>query len=351
MSVELVESNVEWQVWARRVSLGSLSAKAVLNELALLADSSGFGIVSINHLTRVCGVSKRQVYRLLNLLESQGVLRREARVDAVGRKTASRFQLLRGEAELVEVEQSNNEFSLIAPSESETIPLTQILKCCVASGWNEFSSNLLVESIASNGERMIRSVTNARNDDRACFEDTLALAFEACKDNAQQIIESEYPWALLKTIVTRLSIAQYRISLEAIEYFEDLDAILTFSEDAGILQTALTKMEVDSVTAEVVLSDVVRLFVEAGLDEGIVQTVNTRLLQIAATCRHSHRHTVAANDATLLKLLGDPKVVRQWMSVLVGTRRNAWSITSPDENVRLSLVKKIAKTLAFEIVA
>lgn len=336
-------SGVDWQLWARQVSLRSMTEKMTLNELALLCDANGSCVVSVDHLARHTGRGRRQIFNVLDRLESKGLIKREKRVSVQGRQKASRITLLENtEARLNTLPVEETELTLpdSLPDANDEAGLRELLNVCIDSGWAKLPSQMLAETIASSGNRMIKSITNSRLDDDASFEDTLSRAFELCKKYAESIAQATYPWGLLKTVVVRGCLSQYKIDRKRIETCEDLHSWNSYVEPISTVGDKLTKFAFDSQTVENVLAPITKEFVSRGMDETVVQAVHKILLEVAASYGHTRRHTKAGSHPVLTLLVPSIDARRLWMSVLVGTRRSPWGAEA-DKKLQEQMINKI----------
>lgn len=337
-------SEFDWQVWARSVKLRTNAQKVILNELALLCDASGSCIVSIAHLMNCAIKGRRQVFRILDDLETSGILKREMRVSATGRQQPSRITLLKNpDLAFQNTVLPPQELALpaSAPSEKDDAGLRELMRFCIDSGWTPRGSEVLVETLRTAGKRLISAITRYRIDSEASFDDTLSRAFEICRSNAETIATAEHPWAVLKTIVLREAYKLYTLDKSNLFFVDDLQSVESYAEAISQVENALEKIEVDSVTAEKVLEDITEVFVSNGIDETIVQSTHTILLNIAANYGHSRRHTKAAEHKALSMLVPSDKARRLWMSILVGTRRNKWTLANPDQQKQQDLIKQV----------
>jgi hypothetical protein len=80
--------------WARRQTVGLMSAKAVLNELAELADAEGFAYPGTKWLAKKCECSVRTVCRALRMLIDLGFATQARRVDAKGHRVHDGYLLV-----------------------------------------------------------------------------------------------------------------------------------------------------------------------------------------------------------------------------------------------------------------
>ncbi|MDO5061283.1 MAG: hypothetical protein Q4D73_06635 [Actinomycetaceae bacterium] len=340
-------SEFDWMMWARSCKVRNTTHKVVLNELALLCDASGSCIVSIAHLSKCAGKGRRQVFRVLDDLEKDGVLKREMRLGVTGRQQASRITLLKNpDAHLQNLILPPPTYSLPAtiPSEKDDAGLRELMQCCIESGWVPRASEMLVETLRIAGRRLINAITRLRFDFDASFDDTLGRAFEICRSNAQTIVDADHPWAVLKTIVLREAYKLYSLDRNLV-FTDDLQSIESYIEELSQIDSAIEKLEVDSVTTETVLADIAAAFISKGVDETVVQGAHKILLNIAANYGHSRRHTKAAENTALSMLVPSVKARRLWMSVIVGTRRNQWTLATPDVEKQAELIDRVVSLL------
>lgn len=344
-------SEIDWQSWARRVKLRGVSEKMALNELALLCDSTGSCIVSVDHLAQHTGRGRRQIFNILDRLESQGLIRREKRVNTKGRQQASRITLLKpNTAELADEVEPVDDNAMLgeAVTATDESGLRELMQTCINSGWAPLPAEMLVSTLASSGASLLQMITTQRLDSDASFEDTLSRAFELCKENARRIAEADYPWAMLKTIVFRHCSVLYKLDQANMELIAELEGIEYLAQPMEAPVDTKSKVEVETISAELMLKDVAKKFVARGVDETIVHAVHTILLEIAANYGYSRRHTKAATHPALSLLVPSAAVRRQWMSVVVGTRRYPWNGT-PDEALQNKLIDKVAHYLTNEL--
>lgn len=340
-------SEFDWQVWARSIKLRTNTQKVILNELALLCDASGSCIVSIAHLMNCAAKGRRQVLYALKDLENHGILKREARVSVTGRQKASRITLLKNPDlafQNIVLPPQDLALPASAPSEKDDAGLRELMRFCIDSGWTPRGSEILVETLRTAGKRLIGVITRYRLDSDASFDDTLSRAFEICRSNAQTIVDADHPWAVLKTIVLREAYKLYSFDRNVV-LVDDLQSIESYVEELSQVDSRIEKLEVDSFTAETVLADISNAFSSKGVDETIVQAVHKILLNIAANYGHSRRHTKAAENTALSMLVPSDKARRLWMSIIVGTRRNGWTLANPDVKKQQELIEQVVEII------
>lgn len=314
---------VSWHGQLRGLHGVSPTARLVMGELGRLADCRGAAICSIDWLVEATGRSRASVFRALGQLEELGLVRRHAR-RMNDRQAASVFELRFAptaspspEPMVEAVPLSLGDARPIGKNDNDG--LREALRQAQASGWTGEAAQCLGATLVAEGPRQFwapiqHAMASGMGFDEA-VTDTIALAWQALRDTADDLIASRRPWALWTTIVVRQGLTRdvaFASRPIPVETLPDVSA----NDPAPVERDRWVSLEDFSGP----LTRIVDALVSAGMDETIAWAGTRRIAEIACG-DPGRRHAIAGADVRLADLGIDPTVARAWMTLLVGSRR------------------------------
>lgn len=331
-----------WMVWARAQMSVKASDRALLGELALLADEAGLCSASISYLADVTGMHRATVFRSLERLEGAGLVRREAQFGEDRGRRESLFQL--GEHVVpVAVEEPSTGCgcrarleALSGVEDSSSDKLRGVLDACVQSNWCECADGALSELLVRQGNRQFASTARRRvrlsSEER--MSDTVSVAWQICREKSEVLLNARSAWGLLTDMVRKACV---ELDVRPQAQDEQVWSPEILSEVAGGQVLKLGDVDkpkhVDLMGVLPVVRKVEEELVSAGFSRSLVRAVNRRVLDIALNTRKSREHTVAAQDEVLSMLIPTAQARRYWMTLLIGSRRSGRNllVSTPEE--------------------
>jgi hypothetical protein len=332
-------------VWAKALPNLTPTQRLVVLELARLADGRGVAIVSIGHLVETTGRCRRAVFDALADLDSRGHVSRQAR--RRGRRRApSRFQLHRNQVLSARDSGAPLVVTLasMARSASERVidledneGLREAIRQSQVEAWRGESSAALAATIASVGGRQFHAaIAKGRQSGRMGREeaelDTLGVAWEALRLNADKIAGARSSWAMWTTIVANM--CRTRDACETVCDRDGMERPVLALADPFLmpeegLRPGQGKSEVPPPVSvddfEGPLAGLVEALVEAGMDETRAWAGTLRVVELAVDGDKTRRATMAAKDVRLADLGIPNECARRWMTLLAGARRGTTS--------------------------
>ncbi|MDO5729746.1 MAG: helix-turn-helix domain-containing protein [Actinomycetaceae bacterium] len=349
-----------WLVWARGQTSVKAADRALLSELALLVDEAGLCSASVGYLARVTGLHRSTIFRSLERLEDADLLRREARFGADGERLESLFQLGEhvvqpGEPEVSEGCACRAELAQVEGlDDSSSEKLRRLLVLCVSSNWCECSDEALSQLLARQGGRQFSTTARRRvrlNADER-IPDTVSIAWQVCKEQSQVVIDARSAWGLLTNLVRKRC-----VEVDVSRYIDEekmlSPELMPMAEGQGqhVLGDGVKPRHVDFEGVLPVLGEVENELVAAGFNRTLVRAVNRRLLDIALNTRKNHEHTEAAKDDVLSMLVPTAQARRDWMTLLIGSRRNGRSLLVSTVEERASVIGAIQRNWVADKIA
>jgi hypothetical protein len=337
-----------WLVWAKALPGLTPTQRLVVLELARLADGRGVAIVSIDHLMEATGRSRMSVFRALAELERAGRLSRQSR--RRGRRQApSRFQLHRGHVPVGQADRrpeplAGASLASMARTAGDRVidaedneGLREAILSAQAEGWRGESSAVLAATIVSGGGRQFHAaIARGRATGRMGREeaelDTLGVAWEALRLNADKIAGARNSWAMWTTIVANM--CRTRDACETVTDAEGVERpVLALADPFFMPEEGLRPGQGASDAAPPVgiddfegrLTGVVDALVVAGMDETRAWAGTLRVVELAVDGDKTRRATMAAKDVRLADLGIPSECARRWMTLLAGARRGTTS--------------------------
>jgi len=337
-----------WLVWAKALPGLTPTQRLVVLELARLADGRGVAIVSIDHLIETTGRARSVVFDALAELEHAGRLSRQSR--RRGRRQApSRFELHRGHAPAWPTDRhpeplKGTSLASMARTAGDRVidaednaGLREAIRSAQAEGWRGESSAMLAATIVSGGGRQFHAaIARGRATGRLGREeaelDTLGVAWEALRLNADKIAGARSSWAMWTTIVANM--CRTRDACETVTDAEGVERpVLALADPFFMPEEGLRpgqgKSEVPPPVSvddfEGPLAGLVDALVEAGMDETRAWAGTLRIVELAVDGDKTRRATMAAKDVRLADLGISSECARRWMTLLAGARRGTTS--------------------------
>lgn len=314
---------VSWHGQLRGLHGVSPTARLVMGELGRLADCRGAAICSIDWLVEATGRSRASVFRGLAQLEELGLVRRHAR-RVRDRQAASVFELRFAptvapspEPMVEAVPLSLGDARPIGKNDNDG--LRAALRAAQASGWTGEAAQCLGATLVAEGPRQFwapirHAMASGMGFDEA-LTDTIALAWQALRDNADELIASRRPWALWTAIVVRRGLTR---DVEFASRPIPVETLPEVGEEEPVPVERDRWVGLEDFSGP--LSRIVDALVAAGMDETIAWAGTRRIAEIACG-DPGRRHALAGADVRLADLGIDPTVARAWMTLLVGSRR------------------------------
>lgn len=346
-------SSGAWLVWARGQTQVPAADRVMLGELALLADDAGLCSASINYLVQATGVHRSTVFRSLERLEKAGLISREAQYDATRARRESLFQL--GEhvvqAKPVSAELgcgcANRLSELAKVDDGSNAKLGGLLSLCVDSRWCKCADGALSDLLTQQGVRQFSTTARRRvrlaEDER--LPDTLSIAWQVCREQAEVLLQARSAWGLLTDMVRKrcVEVDVSRYMEEERMFSPELMSVVE-GEGQHVVGDGVRAKFVDFEGVRPLLAEVEGELVSAGFDRTLVRAVNRRLLDIALNARKHHEHTMAAKDEVLSMLVPSAQARRDWMTLLIGSRRTGRSLLVSSAGERARVIAAIVRS-------
>lgn len=316
--------STSWTSWARNLAGLNPTTKLIVFELALLADSRGVAIVPLEHLSDITCRSRQTVLSALRRLENLGHLRQDRQAPTPFRGV--RLQLVQDSPQIdspiktaaTPALGTQNGTAIVSGSE-----LRELLVKAVADQWEGQPAWDLAATIEKVGFRKFGGVISRRNRTGAAPDpwDTLTLAWEVARREAQTLIDAQDPWALWVHLVSIAAAKEDQHGYTPILIGEER-ILESMVEAAAARETTSNSGKVgigiDDFESGLLL--VVETLMDAGLKEPIAWAGTARILELVQSGK-SRRHWLAGRDAKLQALGINEKAARTWMTMLVGSRR------------------------------
>lgn len=327
-----VAERVSWLQWAHSLTGIGPTEMLVAVELARLADWRGEAIVPVAHLASVTSRSTRSVKRALASLEGRGALARRRRRWS-GRQAASSVRLLDYPV-LALVEEDVPVVRFVVPDVSpegrwvsmeDNEGIREAVAGAVDEGWRGEETAVVVRSLDHAVEQqMSGSIRAGMVFSRLSFweskADTMGWAWEAVRESTGQILGADSPWAMWTAVTRRVTgVGRDNALPEGVS----VDAC-----DPALMPEGLAlpgEVEVPGVALddfEALFCGVVAALVEAGMPEVIAWAGMRRVVELSLR-DVSRRHQLAGEDPRMEDLGVRGRVGREWMTLLVGSRRGA----------------------------
>lgn len=320
---------VSWLQWAHALEGISPTEMLVAVELARLADWRGEAIVPVSHLASVTARSQRSIKRALTSLEARGALVRRRRRCA-GRQAASSLRLLDYPVMVAEEDMPVVRFVLpeVDP-DGRWVPvedddgIREAIAGAIAERWRGRDMEVVVRSLDhAVGQQMSGSVRDGVRFSRLSFweskADTMSWAWEAVRTNAERIVCADSPWAMWTTMTKRVTGAGRDGVLPEGVSVDACDPALLPEGLALPGEVRVSGVALDDF--EVLFAGVVAALVEAGMPEVIAWAGMRRVVELSLRGA-SRRHQLAGEDPRMEDLGVAGRVGREWMTLLVGSRR------------------------------
>lgn len=349
-----------WLVWARGQTGVKATDRALLSELALLVDEAGLCSASVGYLASVTGVHRATVFRVLERLEAAGLIRREAQYGQDNARVESLFQLGEHVVQNDTVTGADgcgcaSELErLEAVEDSSSKKLRELVLLCVESDWCDCADNALSDLLSRQGARQFSTTAKRRvrlsADERLL--DTLSIAWQVCKEQPQALIDARSAWGLLTDMVRKrcVEIDVSRYMDEERMLSPELMPVVEGQGQHGV-GDGVKPRHVDFESVLPFLAQVENELVDAGFARTLVRAVNRRLLDIALNTRKNHEHTVAAKDEVLSMMVPTAQARRDWMTLLIGSRRNGRSLLVSTVGERRSVIEAIQRSWVTDKIA
>lgn len=318
--------NTSWTSWARELPNLNPTAKLIVYELAILADSRGVAIVPIEHLVEVTSRSSQTVLAALKRLEMRGYLRRDDPVASPFR--GYRFQLLQPNQPESAVSTPRSTSTSAAGSQQgvaldHEVELRDLLVRASAHGWAGQPAWDIAATLEKFGPTRFRGIISRRWRSGAAPDpwDTLTLAWEIARTNADTLIAAKEPWGLWAHMVSIAAAREDQQSEDPILVGEgQILETLAASTSLPDAERSEDRVGIGIDDFESQLLMVVETLMNAGLKEPIAWAGTARILELVESGK-SRRHWLAGRDAKLQALGINEKAARTWMTMLVGSRR------------------------------
>lgn len=327
---------ISWPRWARRLEGLAPSESLIVHELARLADWRGEAICSIGWLAASTGRHRSTVLRGLRRLEDRGVLvRRARRVD--GRQAAGGFVLIprperdgparpapRPARRLAPVPDVSLDGPVLAAQDGEE--LRRLILEAIDAGWRGRAAEVIARSLVLAVDTKLagvvrRGVRLSRMSRDEAVMDTISWAWEALRLNAERIAAADAPWAMWTTITQRATGERDGARRDGARVvLVEPDRMPRGLGLPGELTVDPDRVGLDDLGD--VLGSVAAALVGAGMDEAVAWAGTRRVVELSLASP-SRRHTLAGEDPRLADLGADAACAREWMTLLVGSRRGA----------------------------
>ena len=212
-------------------------------------------------------------------------------------------------------------------------------------GWGSEHGRVVIASLIHMAPRQFSAI-HKRRISIADFEerklDTLSVAWEVVNAQADRLIESAKPWAMLTTIVARHTAqTDEESSFESDSTDPHLFPEEGFRPGEGVDDDP--SIGIDDFDQN--LSRLVEALIAAGMSETLAWAGTGRIASLAVV-EKSRRQTVAARDYKLEALGITPNAARMWMNVLAGSRRGTQrGIISTTDDELAQIAQEIVGTL------
>ena len=330
-----VVGRVSWLRWARELEGLTPTESLIVHELARLADWRGEAICPVGWLVASTGRHRSTVLRGLRRLEDRGVLVREGR-RAGGHRAASRLVLVAGpaRARCGADEERPRRFApipdvaldgpVLAAQDGEE--LRRLVLEAIDAGWRGRAAEVIARSLVLAVDTKLagvvrRGVRLSRMSRDEAVMDTISWAWEALRLNAERIAAADAPWAMWTTITQRATGERDGARRDGARVvLVEPDRMPRDLGLPGELTVDPDRVGLDDLGD--VLGSVAAALVGAGMDEAVAWAGTRRVVELSLASP-SRRHTLAGEDPRLADLGADAACAREWMTLLVGSRRGA----------------------------
>ena len=330
-----VVGRVSWLRWARELEGLTPTESLIVHELARLADWRGEAICPVGWLVASTGRHRSTVLRGLRRLEDRGVLVREGR-RAGGHRAASRLVLVAGpaRARCGADEERPRRFApipdvaldgpVLAAQDGEE--LRRLVLEAIDAGWCGPAAVVIARSLVLAVDTRLskvvrRGVVFSHMSRDEAVMDTISWAWEALRLNAERIAAADAPWAMWTTITQRATGERDGARRDGARVvLVEPDRMPRDLGLPGELTVDPDRVGLDDLGD--VLGSVAAALVGAGMDEAVAWAGTRRVVELSLASP-SRRHTLAGEDPRLADLGADAACAREWMTLLVGSRRGA----------------------------
>ena len=323
---------VPWRAWARSLVGLTPTQAAVVAVLAELADWRGEMVVSVAWLAERSMRPPRSVKRALAGLEADGVIVRRRRRSG-GHQGASLVSLV--PAPVVRPEEDAEAVVYAFPDVRGAGPVVEAdddegLRAAIvraaAAGWlgeavEVVCRSLRVAAPVQLATAIERGRVFSRLGAHEALLDTISWAWEALRLNAERIAAADAPWAMWTTITQRATGERDGARRDGARVvLVEPDRMPRDLGLPGELTVDPDRVGLDDLGD--VLGSVAAALVGAGMDEAVAWAGTRRVVELSLASP-SRRHTLAGEDPRLADLGADAACAREWMTLLVGSRRGA----------------------------
>lgn len=320
-----------WSAWARHLTGLSSTAKLIALELAMLADTRGVAVVPLDHLEKIADRSPRSIRAALAQLQGCRYLLPPEVMPPPFR--GLRLQLVRDGPDPgiaggcappggatqplpTRVHLGGNATGSGDDDPETGDPLRAHLAGAMAASWQGPSCWALAALLEKQGPQRFSSVISRRRGSGVTDPwDTLTLAWEVIQHHQQILMGAKEPWALWVHLVKN-ECARIDMPLgteDPLEAEPPEEPHRARPPDEGIFHFGIDDFDAGIARA-------VRTLVEVGMDEATAWAGTARILELVGIGQ-SRRHWLAARDAKLGAMGVSERAAREWMTLLVGSRR------------------------------
>ena len=204
------------------------------------------------------------------------------------------------------------------------------LRCLILeaidAGWRGRAAEVIARSLVLAVDTKLagvvrRGVRLSRMSRDEAVMDTISWAWEALRLNAERIAAADAPWAMWTTITQRATGERDGARRDGARVvLVEPDRMPRGLGLPGELTVDPDRVGLDDLGD--VLGSVAAALVGAGMDEAVAWAGTRRVVELSLASP-SRRHTLAGEDPRLADLGADAACAREWMTLLVGSRRGA----------------------------